>query len=578
MNKSELKSIIEEVATDMVYPYLKQPPKSSWKRDENIGKFAIMKYDSKLSGNKPKIKKGTEVIVVDAYTDKNTQKRYYLVTVNNSKIKHRTVVAPEEIKIKNKVDVKDEGFGMGDMSKDPKRAFKGARWTVTYDEDIKDKTIKLSEIKDVIKELVQEMEEPRVHLVSPEGNVWYLHLLDLANMSDPSTKLISRFKESILKKVTNPNDLEQIKNVFNKEFGGYQIKQFNDIQKRNGEPQVKDAWEYYSPERWELSYKSDNTINESNFSPKSLTKTKEFISNLIFSLKDGDNIFFSSDDKSGHLGEWIIVEKVVEGDEYLYRWFGKGSGEKHKEYLESDDEIDVFSEELSENPHINYYSIGAIQGYVKRPYDDQDHDIGDYERNGPDALSPDEEDRIDYPDEDEDRDLYESKGSNTTEKLKNIIRDVLKEVNYTTDEKGNSVIAVGATTSIMRFIVEHPEMVKQMREWVKDIQWKEDSEEIDELSDVDIVKGVQKHYEGGINQFVKDTDPTLKEVGNVKKGKNTVGKPIRKSETNEWVVKWYVDGKPDENKTYYTDDKKDAFDTYLAMLKNVIELNKQKGI
>jgi len=40
---------------------------------------------------------------------------------------------------------------------------------------------------------------------------------------------------------------------------------------------------------------------------------------------------------------------------------------------------------------------------------------------------------------------------------------------------------------------------------------------------------------------------------------------VHKVETDEWVVKVYIDGKYNEDATYYTDDKKDALDTMKAM-------------
>lgn len=40
----------------------------------------------------------------------------------------------------------------------------------------------------------------------------------------------------------------------------------------------------------------------------------------------------------------------------------------------------------------------------------------------------------------------------------------------------------------------------------------------------------------------------------------------RKPETNEWLVKVYINGKYNENATYYTDDKQDAIDTAKTML------------
>jgi len=51
------------------------------------------------------------------------------------------------------------------------------------------------------------------------------------------------------------------------------------------------------------------------------------------------------------------------------------------------------------------------------------------------------------------------------------------------------------------------------------------------------------------------------------KPENTVRLTIaRKVETNEWLVKVYVNGKYSEDKTYYTDDKQDAIDTAKAMM------------
>ena len=91
-----------------------------------------------------------------------------------------------------------------------------------------------------------------------------------------------------------------------------------------------------------------------------------------------------------------------------------------------------------------------------------------------------------------------------------LISEELKEVNHTTDSSGKSVIAVGAPGSIARFAVEHPDIIKHMRDWVKDCSWGEQFEEheIDELSDIQILQGVQRHYEGGIKQFIQDAQPT----------------------------------------------------------------------
>ncbi len=57
---------------------------------------------------------------------------------------------------------------------------------------------------------------------------------------------------------------------------------------------------------------------------------------------------------------------------------------------------------------------------------------------------------------------------------------------------------------------------------------------------------------------------------------HSISKPVRIPQTNEWVVKWMTNGKRDENKTYYTDDKQDAFDTYKIMVKHAEEENRGK--
>lgn len=49
-----------------------------------------------------------------------------------------------------------------------------------------------------------------------------------------------------------------------------------------------------------------------------------------------------------------------------------------------------------------------------------------------------------------------------------------------------------------------PEQILAMREWIKDCQWGDMSEEdIDELSDEEIIRGVNKHYDGGTWEFLR---------------------------------------------------------------------------
>ena len=51
--------------------------------------------------------------------------------------------------------------------------------------------------------------------------------------------------------------------------------------------------------------------------------------------------------------------------------------------------------------------------------------------------------------------------------------------------------------------------IKEMRDWAKDCQWGDISDEdIDEMSDQEIIKGIKKHYSGGVEQFLKDINIT----------------------------------------------------------------------
>jgi hypothetical protein len=63
--------------------------------------------------------------------------------------------------------------------------------------------------------------------------------------------------------------------------------------------------------------------------------------------------------------------------------------------------------------------------------------------------------------------------------------------------------------SLMQFAKQHPEIIKQMREWTKDCQWRdvEDESDVDEFSDIQILQGVNRYYEGGIRQFIADANP-----------------------------------------------------------------------
>ena len=46
-----------------------------------------------------------------------------------------------------------------------------------------------------------------------------------------------------------------------------------------------------------------------------------------------------------------------------------------------------------------------------------------------------------------------------------------------------------------------PAQIEAMRDWAKECEWHEDEETIDEMSDEEIIAGVEKNYEGGVAAF-----------------------------------------------------------------------------
>lgn len=74
-----------------------------------------------------------------------------------------------------------------------------------------------------------------------------------------------------------------------------------------------------------------------------------------------------------------------------------------------------------------------------------------------------------------------------------------------------------------------PEVITEARDWIADCSWNDlDPEEIEELTDEEVLKGVKKHYSGGLEGFLRDGDhkvasdgPDIKRVEILKfKGKN----------------------------------------------------------
>lgn len=88
-----------------------------------------------------------------------------------------------------------------------------------------------------------------------------------------------------------------------------------------------------------------------------------------------------------------------------------------------------------------------------------------------------------------------------------LVNEELNEVNYTKDDSGKSTIAIGAPGSVARFATEHPDLVKQMRDWISDCQWADlDNDDIAGLSDAEVIGGVQNTFDGGLRGFIQTRD------------------------------------------------------------------------
>lgn len=184
--------------------------------------------------------------------------------------------------------------------------------------------------------------------------------------------------------------------------------------------------------RWTVKYDSDSKILKEIWRPEPLRKDKQFVVNLIFSLKDGEGIWFSYDNISGHQGTPEYIQKRVEGDEFVYL---VGTGE-HKSYLETDDEIEHWAAEIADNRHLNYYNISKIKGYTKKPYEgDPDHDIGHYELYGADPIEPQYESGVM-------KEVKRIKKSQFVSLFKESLKEVVEEVVDYTNNDTNLIKAI----------------------------------------------------------------------------------------------------------------------------------------
>lgn len=53
---------------------------------------------------------------------------------------------------------------------------------------------------------------------------------------------------------------------------------------------------------------------------------------------------------------------------------------------------------------------------------------------------------------------------------------------------------------------QRAELVNDMRDWAKDCQWADTNEDdIDDMTDEALLRGVPAHYSGGVDQFINDS-------------------------------------------------------------------------
>ena len=177
--------------------------------------------------------------------------------------------------------------------------------------------MKESQLKLLISEIVKQVKlledsDPfGKQIESPEGSMLYLHLLDIANMDDPSYRLILALKQAITKKIKDPTEFQAFVGIFNREFGGSHTGQSN-------------AWEYFTPEG--LKESSSKPINEGKLSPRGMEVIQRWceLGNREAGIKIIDNILSrkiglkSADltDSSTFAGGLDSIEEALDQKDY----------------------------------------------------------------------------------------------------------------------------------------------------------------------------------------------------------------------------------------------------------------------
>ena len=140
------------------------------------------------------------------------------------------------------------------------------------------------------------------------------------------------------------------------------------------------------------------------------------------------------------------------------------------------------------------------------------------------------------------------------------------EYSYDKPKSRKRYIIIGRSGPVMSYYCESPtqgaRMVQNAFSMAKEFETEEEMR--------NKIRELQVKYKG--MKFDFDIVPAGKYPG-VKPKKYVVSKPVKVE--GEWIVKWYKWGIRDENKTYYTDDKQDAFLTYGEMIKQADMENKK---
>lgn len=101
--------------------------------------------------------------------------------------------------------------------------------------------------------------------------------------------------------------------------------------------------------------------------------------------------------------------------------------------------------------------------------------------------------------------------------MKEMIHQLIKEEQSNTNDAQTH-------KSISKFGVISLEVVDQMREWALDCQWREDADEISEMSADEIIRGVNANYDGGVKEFIRDCSPVSQVTENKRPLYETKGK------------------------------------------------------